>query len=297
MTSPRYTLLLETRSTRQAGAADPNPGGDVYLASYIQGRRPQEDQVGWPFPVAISDADERAPSWDQEGRAWYLSGDALYRTRPGTRPGIRPGRRRPERVVELEGLEDYLILEPPQGGGPVAVLHAVRTRQGRLSSELWRLRLAGRSLERLPDHGLHPTALLPGLDPDSVSLTTHDGLYRIPLDAGPARLVARGPFQEASLSRDRRRLVYLLHERGRPSQVRWRELGTGADRQVASQPPGGYLHSPSFSPDGSRVFFTVHRPALGASHEAWVVESAGGAATRLDLSGHFHPARIVAHAA
>lgn len=91
---------------------------------------------------------------------------------------------------------------------------------------------------------------------------TFGDLYRVD-DSGETRLTVGARASEVDLSPDGTTLVYVRREAGR-TRLMMASLATPEDTWPVYTPPGGrQVHTPRFSPDGSRIVFTETREAHG----------------------------------
>ncbi|GMU52998.1 MAG: hypothetical protein AMXMBFR33_21440 [Candidatus Xenobia bacterium] len=232
----RFPLLLEVPQP----LIDQGRPADLYRAEYYQASEPALDRVHRLRALVDSSSDERHPIALSDGSVGYHSEReraGLYRFQDGL---ARP-------VLLRNDIDEFAARPDGKEWAFVADDSLYRVAPGRSP----RCQELG---QRVPRH-------LAYTPEGQLLMADRDALHRLEPDGSLVEL-ARGTFEQFSVSRDGSQLVYLRPD-AHGCQLRVLELHTGSDRLVKHSAGEERVYDypeyrrPALTPDGSRILYAV----------------------------------------
>lgn len=252
----RFPMLLQLR--------EPNDGStDIYQATYEQRRTCTDDRIVdlQPFK-ALPDVEERAAAFDSQGRPAFCTslGPAFYAGDD----------------LLVEGFVERATFSPD--GRRMAWSEEVPPLNTR---RLYTANVDGTGRKRWDYPGFELHSLKFSADSKQIWFTCGN-LYSIDVETGKYRRhdLDRDVYM-FDLSQDGSRLAYFDNSR----RLRCRNLETGREKTLTRLPSGHPVGPPTFSPDGTRVFYGTEDYQNQQPHSAfWVVRSTGGPPQQLSTN-------------
>lgn len=232
----RFPILLEVPQP----CIDQGRPADLYQAEYSQASEPALDRVHRLRALVDSSSDERHPIALSDGSVGYHSEReraGLYRLQDGLARPVLLRNDIDSFAARADGKEWAFVADDS--------LYRVTSGQSPRSQEMG---------QRVPRH-------LAYTPEGRLLMADRDALHRLEPDGSLTEL-ARGTFEQFSVSRDGGQLVYLRPDAD-GCQLRVLDCHIGSDRLVKHSADEARVYdypeyrSPVFTPDGSRILYAV----------------------------------------